>query len=88
VTDGTGLALVDDDSLLLWAGDEAGAPRERSDELPAGARIRIVGRARPVRASDGPLAWQGSATGYRDVATVLAFDGDARHRTVAFSQRS
>lgn len=88
VTDGTGVALVDDDSLLLWAGDEAGAPRVRIDELPANAHLRVVGRARPARATDGPLAWQGAASGYRDVATVLTFDGDARHRTVAFCRGS
>lgn len=87
VTDGTGVAQVDDDSLLLWAGDERGEPTARVTELDGARRAWVVGRARTERAAPGACAWHGGDGGYRDVSRVLSFDGDARRPTVAFLSR-
>lgn len=89
ITDGTGAALIDDDSLLLWGHDDRGQlAATRTDELPTRGRLLVVGRARVASAGEGRLVWHGAGDGYRDVSTVLAFDGDARHRTVGFFERA
>lgn len=83
VTDGTGVALVDDDSLIVWATD-AGGPTVQTFDLPDRARVRVVGHARIASGDEARLVWHGDDVGYRTAPEVLAFDGDADRPTVAF----